>query len=261
MSTVSPATPRPREPGDQTRVGLPDAATIGHPGSAVATTDRAAGVTRSAPPSPQQTGLHAHSASLANHLSGREDFRAIARWVEPGASVLDLGCGDGALLALLSDELDVQGYGIEIDDAGVLSCAKKGVNVIQQNLEDGLKLFDDNSFDFAILSQTLQTIHETSAILRETVRVAKQAIVSFPNFGYWPHRLSVLQGRMPVSTSLPFQWHNTPNVRVLTIADFEALAPDVGIRIRERVVLHAGQPIRWGANWRGSLAVYRVEKR
>jgi len=209
----------------------------------------------------QPAVLHAQSASLANHLSGREDFRAIARWVEPGASVLDLGCGDGALLALLSDELDVRGYGIEIDDAGVLSCAQKGVNVIQQNLEDGLKLFDDNSFDFAVLSQTLQTIHETTAILRETVRVAKQAIVSFPNFGYWPHRLSVLRGRMPVSTSLPYQWHNTPNVRVLTIADFEALAPDVGIRIRERVVLRDGLPIRWGANWRGSLAVYRVEKR
>ena len=193
-------------------------------------------------------------------LTARADFRAIARWVEPNATVLDLGCGDGSLLALLSEELGVTGYGIEINDAGVLACVKQGVNVIQQNLEDGLRLFEDASFDFAILSQTLQTIHQTAAILRETVRVGKECIVSFPNFGYWPHRLSVLQGRMPVSKSLPYQWHNTPNVRVLTIRDFEALAPEVGIEILDRVVLHGGRAVRWGANWRGSLAVYRVRR-
>jgi methionine biosynthesis protein MetW len=185
-----------------------------------------------------------------DYLALRPDFRAIARWVEPRATVLDLGCGDGSLLSLLKEELDVLGYGIEIN----------GVNVIQQNLEDGLRLFEDGSFDFAILSQTLQTIHQTAAILRETVRVGKECIVSFPNFGYWAHRLSVLQGRMPVSKSLPFQWHNTPNVRVLTIEDFEALAPEVGIEILDRVVLHDGQVVRWGVNWRGSLAVYRVKK-
>ncbi|MDR5853316.1 methionine biosynthesis protein MetW [Caballeronia sp. LZ062] len=194
-------------------------------------------------------------------LALRSDFRAIARWVEPRSTVLDLGCGDGSLLALLAEELEVNGYGIEINDAGVLACAQKGVNVIQQNLEDGLRLFEDDSFDFAILSQTLQTIHQTAAILRETVRVGRECIVSFPNFGYWPHRLSVIQGRMPVSKSLPYQWHNTPNVRVLTIKDFEALAPEVGIEILDRVVLHGGQAIRWGANWRGSLAVYRVKRR
>jgi methionine biosynthesis protein MetW len=193
-------------------------------------------------------------------LATRADFRAIARWVEPRSTVLDLGCGDGTLLALLGEELEVRGYGIEINDAGVLACAKHGVNVIQQNLEDGLRLFEDASFDFAILSQTLQTIHQTAAILRETVRVGKECIVSFPNFGYWPHRLSVLRGRMPVSRSLPYQWHNTPNVRVLTIEDFEALAPEVGIEILDRVVLHEGRTVRWGRNWRGSLAVYRVKR-
>jgi methionine biosynthesis protein MetW len=196
-----------------------------------------------------------------NVLAARADFRAIARWVGPGASVLDLGCGDGSLLALLGEELGVTGYGVEINDAGVLASTRHGINVIQQNLEDGLRLFEDQSFDFAILSQTLQTIHETAQILRETVRVGRECIVSFPNFGYWSHRLAVLRGRMPVSQSLPYQWHDTPNVRVLTIKDFEALAPEVGIEILDRAVLHEGRPIGWGANWRGSLAVYRVKRR
>jgi methionine biosynthesis protein MetW len=177
-----------------------------------------------------------------DYLALRPDFRAIARWVEPRATVLDLGCGDGSLLSTLTEELEVSGYGIEINDAGVLAATQNGVNVIQQNLEDGLRLFEDGSFDFAILSQTLQTIHQTAAILRETVRVGKECIVSFPNFGYWAHRISVLRGRMPVSKSLPFQW------------------PEVGIEILDRVVLHGGQAVRWGANWRGSLAVYRVKK-
>ncbi|VVE63895.1 methionine biosynthesis protein MetW [Pandoraea captiosa] len=199
---------------------------------------------------------HRISASLAE----RPDFRVIARWIEPSSQVLDLGCSDGSLLRLLTDELDVSGYGIEIDDAGVLASAQRGINVIQQNMEDGLKLFEDQSFDTVILSQTLQTIHRTADILRETVRVGREAIVSFPNFGYWPHRLSVLQGRMPVSKSLPFQWHNTPNVRVLTIRDFEALAPDVGVKILDRAVLHNGRLVSVGANWRGSLAVYRVKR-
>jgi methionine biosynthesis protein MetW len=198
--------------------------------------------------------------SALDFLATRADFRAIARWVEPRSTVLDLGCGDGSLLSLLSEELEVSGYGIEINDAGVLASAKNGINVIQQNLEDGLRLFEDQSFDFAILSQTLQTIHQTAAILRETVRVGRECIVSFPNFGYWAHRLSVVQGRMPVSKSLPYQWHNTPNVRVLTIKDFEALAPEVGIQILDRVVLHEGETVHWGVNWRGSLAVYRVKK-
>jgi methionine biosynthesis protein MetW len=198
--------------------------------------------------------------SAIDSLATRADFHAIARWVEPRSTVLDLGCGDGSLLALLGEELDVRGYGIEINDAGVLACVKQGVNVIQQNLEDGLRLFEDDSFDFAILSQTLQTIHQTAAILRETVRVGKECIVSFPNFGYWPHRLSVLSGRMPVSKSLPYLWHNTPNVRVLTIKDFEALAPEVGIEILDRVVLHDYRTVRLGENWRGSLAAYRVKR-
>lgn len=188
----------------------------------------------------------------------RPDFRAIARWVEPYASVLDLGCDTGDLLKLLTDELDVKAYGVEIRDEGVLACARKGLNVIQQDLEGGLALFENQSFDFVILSQTLQTIHRTAPILREMLRVGKECIVSFPNFGHWTHRLAVLRGRMPVSKSLPYQWYDTPNVRVMTIADFETLAGEVGLEILDRVVLDGRQTVTWGRNWRGSSAVYRV---
>ncbi|MDF3836348.1 methionine biosynthesis protein MetW [Cupriavidus basilensis] len=199
-----------------------------------------------------------NAAANPNILALRPDFRAIARWIEPNSTVLDLGCGDGSLLRVLQDELDVQAYGIEIRDEGVLACVEKGVHVIQQNLEGGLALFEDKSFDTVILSQTLQTIHNTAQVLRDTLRVGRECIVSFPNFGYLPHRLSVFRGRMPVSESLPYQWYDTPNVRVLTISDFEALAPKVGLRILDRVVMHEGVTVNWGVNWRGSLAVYRV---
>lgn len=190
----------------------------------------------------------------------RSDFRAIAGWIAPNSTVLDLGCGDGTLLRLLQDQRRVQAYGIELRDERVQAAVRNGINVIQQNLENGLALFEDQSFDTVILSQTLQTIHQTAGILREIVRVGREAIVSFPNFGYWPHRLAVLRGRMPVSKTLPYQWHNTPNVRVLTIRDFEALAAEVGFAILDRVTLQAGEPVHWGANWRGEVAVYRVRR-
>ncbi len=198
----------------------------------------------------------------ASHFSTipplRHDFHAIARWVNPASSVLDLGCGSGELLAYLQAERRIYGYGIEIRDENVLACVQKGVDVIQKNLEDGLALFEDQSFDSVILSQTLQTIHRTEYLLREIVRVGKEGIVSFPNFGYWTHRLSVLRGRMPVSKSLPYQWYNTPNVRVLTIDDFEILAQEVGLRILDRIILTQGRPINWLPNLLGNLAVYRV---
>ncbi|APF88602.1 methionine biosynthesis protein MetW [Ralstonia pseudosolanacearum] len=198
------------------------------------------------------------TAAVPDILADRADFRAIARWIEPRSTVLDLGCGDGSLLRVLQNELDVLAYGIEIDDAGVLAATQKGLHVIQQNLEGGLALFEDKSFDMVILSQTLQTIHNTAQVLREMLRVGRECIVSFPNFGYWPHRLSIFRGRMPVSKSLPYEWYDTPNVRVLTIRDFEALAPKVGLVILDRVVLHEGRTVHWGANWRGNVAVYRV---
>jgi methionine biosynthesis protein MetW len=190
----------------------------------------------------------------------RSDFAAIAEWVAPGSQVLDVGCGDGSLLHHLKIAKQAHVYGVELADDKVLACAQKGLNVVQQNLEGGLALFEDQSFDKVILSQTLQTIHQTARILSEIARVGKECVVSFPNFGHWSHRSAVLLGRMPVSKSLPHQWYDTPNVRVLTIADFEALAPAVGLELLDRVVFHDGQSVEFLPNLRGSLAVYRARR-
>jgi len=188
----------------------------------------------------------------------RSDFDAIANWVETNTSLLDLGCGDGSFLEFIRAKRKVITYGVEITDTAVLACVEKSLNVIQQDLEGGLALFKDQSFDTVVLSQTLQTIHQTERILREVVRVGKQCVVSFPNFGHWSHRYAVALGRMPVSKSLPYEWFNTPNVRVLTISDFEALAHKLGIEILGRVVLHHGKTVHWLPNLSGSLAIYRV---
>ena len=191
-------------------------------------------------------------------LNMRSDFEAIAKWISPNSQVLDLGCGDGSFLEFLQKQKPVHTYGVEIDDAGVLSCVRKGLNVIQQDLEGGLALFEDNSFDTVVLSQTLQTIHQTEKMLREVVRVGKESIVSFPNFGHWSHRLAVGLGRMPVSKSLPYQWYNTPNVRVLTVEDFEKLASSLGLRVIDQCILHDGQQVTLMPNFFGSLALFRV---
>jgi methionine biosynthesis protein MetW len=190
----------------------------------------------------------------------RSDFAAIAEWVAPGSQVLDVGCGDGSLLHHLKVAKQAHVYGVELADDKVLACVQKGLNVVQQDLEGGLALFEDQSFDKVILSQTLQTIHQTARILSEIARVGKECVVSFPNFGHWSHRSAVLLGRMPVSKSLPYQWYDTPNVRVLTIADFEALAPAVGLELLDRVVFHDGQSVEFLPNLRGSLAVYRARR-
>ncbi|SNX27745.1 methionine biosynthesis protein MetW [Polynucleobacter meluiroseus] len=190
----------------------------------------------------------------------RADFKAIADWIAPHSQVLDLGCGDGGFLEYLHKQKPVHAYGVEIDDGQVLSCVEKGLNVIQQNLEGGLALFEDDSFDTVVLSQTLQTIHQTEKILREVVRVGKESVVSFPNFGHWSHRLAVGLGRMPVSKSLPYQWYNTPNVRVLTVADFEKLASTLGLKIVDQCILHEGRPVTLMPNLFGSLALFRIRR-
>jgi methionine biosynthesis protein MetW len=194
-------------------------------------------------------------------FSGRSDFEAIAAWVGPDSSVLDLGCGDGLLLRYLRQSRNVRGYGIDISDDNVLACVKNGVNVIQSDLERGLAGFDAGSFDYVILSQTLQAMRHTEEIVLEMLRVGREAIVSFPNFGRWDSRLQVALGRMPVSQNLPYQWYNTPNVHLCTIADFEAFCAEHRIRVLERVVLHRGKAVRWLPNFIGSLAVFRIERR
>ena len=187
----------------------------------------------------------------------RADQAAIAQWVAPQSRVLDLGCGDGALLRYLWQQREAPGYGVEIDDAKVLDCVDNDVNVLQVDLESGLSLFADQSFDCVILSETLQTIHRTEFLMREMLRVGREAIVSFPNFGHWSARLQVLFGRMPVSETLPYAWYETPNVHHCTIVDFEDLCRRLGVRIRERLVLHEGRPITWLPNLLGSVALYR----
>jgi methionine biosynthesis protein MetW len=192
---------------------------------------------------------------------GRPDFAAIAGWVQPGESVLDLGCGDGALLKLLQQERGARCWGIEIDPAGVLAAVGNGVNVIQSNLEAGLAGFEDGAFDHVVLSRTLQTVRHTQGILAEMLRVGREAVVSFPNFAYWKNRMAVMAGRMPVSDDLPYQWYDTPNVRFFTIADFDALCDEMGIVVRERMVLDdKGRLIEEEQNFLGSLAVYRIKR-
>ena len=187
----------------------------------------------------------------------RSDLEAIVKWVPQGARVLDLGCGDGALLRHLWQARQAPGYGVDIEDASVIACVANDVNVIQADLESGLSLFSDGSFDCVILSQTLQAMRHTEGILREMLRVGREAVVSFPNFGHWSARLQVALGRMPVSATLPYEWYETPNVHHCTITDFEDLCRRIGIRIRERLVLHGGRPVTWLPNLLGSIAVYR----
>ena len=186
----------------------------------------------------------------------RADFAAIAQWVTPAARVLDLGCGDGALFKYLQRERDISGYGVEIDDANVLACVQNGVNVVQRNLERGLREFDDQSFDYVILSQTLQAMRNGERILHEMLRVGREGIVTFPNFGYWRNRMHVLRGRMPVSESLPYQWFDTPNIHLCTLDDFERFCGERSIRILERKVLTKGESVSVMPNLRGALAIY-----
>jgi methionine biosynthesis protein MetW len=191
----------------------------------------------------------------------RYDFDVIARWIAPGEKVLDLACGDGSLLRHLMSVRDVQGYGVENDIDNLAACIGNGINVIQVDLEKGLAGFEDGFFDHVIMSLSLQAIHNTQGILAEMLRVGREAVVSFPNFGYWRHRQSILNGRMPVSESLPHQWFNTPNVRFFTIADFEALCELNGIEIRERLAFDEGQQVSDEPNFLASVAVFRLGRR
>ena len=190
----------------------------------------------------------------------RKDFEAISHWVEPNSSVLDLGCGDGSLLVNLHETRNIIGYGIENDDAGILQCVANGVNVIQSNLESGLKEIGDSAFDYVILSQTLQAMKRTEAVIDEMLRVGREAIVTFPNFGYWRHRWQILAGRMPVSDNLPYQWYDTPNVHMCTVADFDAFCARKNLRVLNRLVMHHDREQSILPNLLGTLALYRLSR-
>lgn len=193
----------------------------------------------------------------------RPELELISDWIRPGARVLDLGCGDGALLAYLCEHRQVTGYGLEIDPANWVQCIQAGVNVIHADLEAGLADFGDSSFDYVIMTQTLQAVRRTEALLDEMLRVGRQGIVTFPNFGFWRCRAQIaLQGLMPVVKTLPYQWYDTPNIHLFTLHDFEQLCQYKRIDILQRTVLdHAHRP-RLGPklwpNLLGEIALYRL---
>jgi len=193
-------------------------------------------------------------------MSDSATIQALAALVPQGSRVLDLGCGDGTMLGHLQRERGCSGYGIEIDDGNVLECVKRGINVIQLNLDQGLSLFEDASFDVVLQIDTLQNLRNAEVMLTETVRVGRIGIVAFPNFAHWPNRLSVLRGRMPVTKRLPYQWYDTPNIRVGTHADMAVLAQRNGLTVQDSFGLQDGQVVRWLPNLRAGTSVYQLTR-
>ena len=191
-------------------------------------------------------------------MSDFETMHTIASMVPVGSRVLDLGCGDGAMLAHLQQTRACTGYGIEIADANVLACVQRGVNVIQLNLDEGLTLFEDASFDVVLQIDTLQHLRNAEVMLRETVRVGRIGIVAFPNFAHWPNRLSVLRGRMPVTKRLPYQWYDTPNIRVGTHADLALLAQRNGLKVLDCFGIQDGRTVRLAPNLLAGTSVYKL---
>lgn len=200
--------------------------------------------------------------NIALNAENRADFALIAKWIAPNAKVLDLGCGDGALLTKLRKSHNVRAYGVEKDDANWLKAMNNGIDVIQMDLESGLSGFEAQSFDVVILSQTLQAVLNTEAIVKEMLRVGREVIVTFPNFGYWRYRFQLaLSGHMPVSDTLPYQWYDTPNVHLCTIQDFDEFCRKSDIVIQERLVLTDKEAVHFMPNIMGALAMYRLRSK
>ncbi|MBM7334544.1 MAG: methionine biosynthesis protein MetW [Alcanivorax sp.] len=204
-------------------------------------------------------------ANARGAAARRDDLRLISDWIPRGATVLDLGCGDGSLLASLREERDVNGYGLEIDQDNIAACFEKGVNVIEQDLDKGLGNFQSERFDYVIMTQALQAVLRPDAILDEMLRVGREAIITFPNFGHWRVRAYLgFKGRMPVSSALPYEWYDTPNIHLCTVKDFQVHCQRNDIRIIERTVVNrhhrSGALTRAWPNLFGEIAVYRVTR-
>ncbi len=194
----------------------------------------------------------------------RSDLLAIADLIEPGVRVLDLGCGDGALLEYLRDRKQVKGRGIELTEAGVLACVRRGLSVRQGNVQEGLADYPDQSFDAVILSQTLPFLDDPAMVLGEMLRVGRTAIVSFSNWGHWRCRLGLLvTGRIPVAVDLPQEWHESPRRQLLSVTDFARFCRQIGIEIEREVFLNRGVRIRTGRfkNLLSTTAVFTLHKR
>ncbi|WP_090276660.1 methionine biosynthesis protein MetW [Halopseudomonas litoralis] len=195
----------------------------------------------------------------------RADLQIIQKWIQPGSRLLDLGCGDGELLQYLQSHKDVRGYGMEIDPDKINSCIRKGVNVIEKDLDQELDNFEDQSFDTVVMTQALQAVHYPDRILEDMLRIGREAILTFPNFGHWRCRLYLgTKGRMPVSEFMPYTWYNTPNIHFCTFKDFEKLCHERSVRILDRLVVdqtHRSSTLsaRW-PNLLGEVAIYRVTR-
>ncbi|WP_308443952.1 methionine biosynthesis protein MetW [Leeia speluncae] len=193
-------------------------------------------------------------------LNIRPEFKQIAEQIKEGSRVLDLGCGDGSLLAYLQQTRKVSGYGVDRDDDNISACLDNGVHVIQSNLESGLSMFESDSFDYVILSHTIQAMKDVEGILKEMSRVGKECIVSFPNFGFWDNRRQLILGRMPVSDLIPYQWYDTPNIHFCTVKDFHRLCTQLGFHVQDVRPLHNGERVPFLANLLASLAIFRFTK-
>jgi len=202
----------------------------------------------------------------SEHKALRPDLEIIQKWVKPNSQVLDLGCGEGDLLDYLKRAKQVRGYGLEINPEKLTACIRKGVNVIEQNLDNGLGNFEDNSIDTVIMTQPLQAVKRPDQLLDEMLRIGNEAVVTFPNFGYWKTRLYLmLKGRMPMSDTLPYNWYDTPNIHMCTFRDFEILCREKGIRILNKTVMDDQHKEHWSIRlWPGMLgeiAVYHITRR
>ncbi|MBI4005963.1 MAG: methionine biosynthesis protein MetW [Gammaproteobacteria bacterium] len=195
----------------------------------------------------------------------RTDQALIAEWIKPGSRVLDLGCGDGTMMAHLQQKCDVWGYGLEIDEENIVKCIASGVNVIQTDLDAGLSEFDEESFDYVIMTQTLQAIRYPDRLLNDMLRIGREGIVTFPNMGHWKCRLQIaLKGMMPKSRTLPYEWYNTPNIHMCTLKDFESLCRKVNIEILQCTTVdyahRSNLGMRLFPNLLGEIAIYRFRR-